>query len=334
MLLAVPVLAGLLGCELPDTRALMHPVEPCVVQLPAPDLPEITAQNVARLGVVGTLCVGDEPGLINALLPIGSDTVASAGRRRPVEIWSIGTGAVQALPDTDDVNGLARSPVADRLYLVADDGRVGVSDLGSRETTWAKAHFGPAWGVAADPEGEGFVTAGRDGVVRRWSGSPPASVAEVRLWASSWCVAMRPDGAEVAACVWSGVRLLDAKTLADRGRIDGDYKSVWSAAWSADGGRLAVGVDRAILSYDEKGEQRLLERASTTVRQVAWSPDGDLIVAGTWRSELLVLDGETGASLHVGDGEQQRVQTVTVSPDGTWIATAGDGGLIRIWGVR
>lgn len=106
----------------------------------------------------------------------------------------------------------------------------------------------------------------------------------------------------------------------------------WQAA-ADPAGRIAVASDGQGVVLDGPGVEAVgLHRG--TVREMAWSPDDSLLALATWDGVVLVLDAATRerlATLPVGGG---RVQTVTRSPDGTWLAAGGDGGVVQIWAPR
>jgi eukaryotic-like serine/threonine-protein kinase len=64
---------------------------------------------------------------------------------------------------------------------------------------------------------------------------------------------------------------------------------------------------------------------------VAFSPDGQRIVSGSYDNTLKVWDAETGQETLTLKGHTATVESVAWSPDGRRIASSSQDGTIRLW---
>jgi WD40 repeat protein len=104
-------------------------------------------------------------------------------------------------------------------------------------------------------------------------------------------------------------------------------------ALSADGKAMAVAVDYAVKLYDlERGRERLLLKGHAgKVSAVAFSPDGQTLMTGSWDETVRLWDVTTGrerANFKWGVG---RVYCVAYAPDGLRLAAGGDLGSVIVW---
>ena len=66
---------------------------------------------------------------------------------------------------------------------------------------------------------------------------------------------------------------------------------------------------------------------------VAFSPQGDLLVAGTTIGEIRVWHATSGFPLHTLQGHSNWVRSVAFSPDGNTLASGSDDQTVRLWEV-
>jgi WD40 repeat protein len=154
-------------------------------------------------------------------------------------------------------------------------------------------------------------------------------------------VAFSPDSKQFASVGWNGVLAFwDRTTGEPNGPPRKTEFRLFSAAFSADGKKLAIGGDSVFLLWDI-GEQRWVKQIDgqqkDRIWSIAFSPDGKLIATGGNRS-LGLWDAKTGSPVMtpvITDPDFKYAVPIDIafSPDGKLLAyRTGDTG-VALWDV-
>jgi WD40 repeat protein len=117
----------------------------------------------------------------------------------------------------------------------------------------------------------------------------------------------------------------------------GHSDSVYSVAFSPDGGTLASGShDNTVKLWDVKDGELLgtLSGHSDWVSCVAFSPDGGILASGSTDNTVKLWDVRTGDVLRTLSGHSNYVYSVAFSPDGKTLASGSRDRTVKLWDVR
>ena len=148
-------------------------------------------------------------------------------------------------------------------------------------------------------------------------------------------VAFSPDGRFLAVTSYHGVHLHDAETLSEmlviptEGRPRGQSFSADGAmlgagsSHSADGARLwQVSDGELVASFRIDRVFSLDKNNREQVQAVALSPDGEVLAAGTYHGQVVLLQLPDGEVVRALGEEHKPVIGVAFSPTGAMVASA------------
>jgi WD40 repeat protein/tRNA A-37 threonylcarbamoyl transferase component Bud32/tetratricopeptide (TPR) repeat protein len=259
--------------------------------------------------------------------------LASASWDGTVRVWDAVAGreALALRGHTGPVTSVAFSPDGSRLASGGADGMVRVWDVATgRQALALRGNAGGFLSVAFSADGTRLASGDSDGTVRVWDAATGRQALTFRGHTGVvWGVAFSPDGSRLASS-GDGVRVWETAT----GRVAvslGGGSLVPSVAFSPDGSRLVASYgDKTVRVWDAAtGREALTLRGHTNlVRCVTFSPDGTHVASTSKDGTVRVWDAATGReALTLRDAGG--VQGVAFSPDGTRLASGGDG--VRVW---
>lgn len=249
---------------------------------------------------------------------------------------------------------LALTASADGRRLAAGSaaGEVLLWDLAeSRLAGRAAAHAGKLTSLVFAPDGGRLLTIGSDRVLRLWSLPTLEKLAEQPIAARSLLrAAWSPDGRQIAVSAWEMdpetrrprgfVLLFDDGRLDSPRRLEAPYPVVAGLVFSPDSVRLAAvtwGEQPVVYDLPTGVPQPLATLAGgmPPLQDVAFSPDGRRLAAGSKDGSILIWDAASRAVERVlsPEGAVHRgwVNSVAFSADGSRLFSASSDETVRVW---
>lgn len=114
--------------------------------------------------------------------------------------------------------------------------------------------------------------------------------------------------------------------------LNQDDTSIRDIALSPDDDILLIGTTIGVYLYDMNSLQNIWgQRTLCSIQSVAYHPEGLMIAAGFDNGQVIVWDTETGKKLYRFHGHNRYVYDLTWSPDGTILASAGWDNSSQVW---
>ncbi|MCP4870498.1 MAG: WD40 repeat domain-containing protein [Proteobacteria bacterium] len=314
----LPLLAALVACSGPP------PVEPT----PAPPTPPVVdASNLQRgpaelpagppktlLPGITALAQGRHIGAITSYAVSADGKLLATGAwDGTVRLWEAGSGELlHVLPDsmTEDIEGIAFSPDGTAVAAVSRNSNGGVWDVATGERKFElRLHEDSCESVVWSPDGTLLATGAWDGTVRLWDAATGAKalVIEDAHTEGIFALAFSPAGTHIASGAQEGTtKLWDIGTGVLSREFPPHDASVYSIAFSPDGTRLATGSrdGSARIHLIETGERTGEYLLGEHVLAVAFSDDGELLLAAGWDGRGKLWDTVAGGLLTHGSGWQ------------------------------
>lgn len=285
-----------------------------------------------------------------------SRTLAVTGSNGVIQLWDVASAQLlgEMRPGHDgDVLAMAFTPDGEELISGGyQDDTIRFWNLASMTQDGASLEAGQTGvsGIAINPDGKTFYTAGADGTLRRWDiptrnplgGALPGDGTALTAMVQS------QDGSILVTGSFGGhVRVWsDARADPVARDLFSSKNAVFALALTPDGATLAAGgPDPPITLWNAAPPPAPLfldlmgmHDAGT---DLAYSPDGMVIATGSYDGEVLLWDRTTGIQhgppLH-GVAETDgvtppRIMTLAFSPDGSLLAAGRADGLLFLWDI-
>jgi WD40 repeat protein len=193
--------------------------------------------------------------------------------------------------------------------------------------------------IAVSPKGNLIVSAGKDGVLRRWDPVSGGSLGEPLRGHRNEVRGLRfsRDGSSIVSASLDGTVRLWNLSMTSEPLVFRHGGEVRCADISPDGRTIASGgTDKTVRLWDTTTGRPLpkpFELHQHTVLSVAFSQDGRRIVSSSDDKTIRVWDVATRTQERAFDLHQSTVRTAEFSPSGDRVVSGGYDRSVRIWDI-
>jgi len=261
-----------------------------------------------------------------------------------IKLWEISTGKeIRTLHGHSSfVNSVAFSPDGKYALSGGGDKTVKLWEVSTgKELRTLVGHPGDVKSVTFSPDGRYALSAGYDTTIKLWK--VPSGV-EIRTFEkkkyysySVTTVAFSPDGRYILAGENNGsIRLWEASTGRELKTLtEGERESIiTSIAFSPDGRyALSGSFDKTVRLWEiSTGRELRTFQKNEKVNSVAFSHDGKYAISGG-NETIKLWEVSTGKEIRTLQEQRAFAVTISFSPDGLYILSAGYDNTIRLWEI-
>ena len=278
---------------------------------------------------------------------------------KTIRLWDADTGKLRQtlIGHQDDVDVVVFGPDGRTLASGSQDNTVRLWDAVTGEhLKTLRGHSSYLISLAFSPDGSILASGSEDDSIRLWNVATGQYIGG--LWeheAGVETLAFSPDGTMLASGSRDDtIRLWDVETREVLHTITEHEDDVWTVAFSPDGKMLASGGSDTVSLWDVAtaaplrtfrkpidpelvvetpaglaGDAPTDNPANAT--SIVFSPDGRVLVSGSYDATIRLWDTATGEQLETLDGHTYSITSVAVSPDGSTIASGSFDGTVLLW---
>ena len=262
---------------------------------------------------------------------------------RMIRLWDAKSGEkMQTLKGhTSSVESVAFSPDGQRLVSGGDQMIKVWNAKNGQELQTLKGHTGSVTSVVFSPDSQRVVSGSWDCTLKLWDAKRGKKQLILEGHTNSVkSVAFSHDGQRIV----SGsddrtLKLWDAKSGQELQTLKGQMEiigGVTSVAFSPIGQQIAGSTGSELWLWAQKNgpKPQTLKGGAYPVSSMAFSPDGQRIVGGSYDDKLRLWDTQSGNLLQTLKGHTDPVNSVAFSPDSQRIVSGSHDETLKLWDAK
>jgi WD40 repeat protein len=245
------------------------------------------------------------------------------------------------LDHSGTVKSLAFSPDSRVLFSggAENDGVIRVWDTltGKRFAIIRRAHKTAVESMLISPDGQTLASCSTDNTINLWNlPTNKFTRSFVGHTSNVLSLALSPNSKILASGGLDGIRLWDFLQQRPLGTLT-RFDSIYTVAISPDGQLLASGDKQGVIKLWDLNSGTLIRTVpkahSAAITKLAFTPDGTALVSSSHDYTIKLWNPNTGDILRTLRGHNNRVNAITINPNGQTLASAGRDG-IKIWNLN
>ena len=260
-----------------------------------------------------------------------------------LNLWSRSGKLIKEFSHGTSVNSVSFSPNGQFIVSGGDNGTIKLWSLEGKEITTLN-HGAAVNNVTFSPDSQFIASAGDDNTVKIWNVNPQS----LKTFQGGSQISFSPDGQLIASvgCFDNATNCTNTMKL---WRSDGTLLKTFEGvssnklpfSFSPDNQLIALVKDNNIIELWSRNLSKIATLShSNPVRSFSFSPDSQVIASAIYNEDTatnmafngdIILWGRDGKKIKTFKGHTAKVNKITFSPDGKFIASASDDKTVKIW---
>ena len=295
-------------------------------------------------------CVAIHPD--SKILATGSGSLLG-GRKGNTALWNIESGELigKAIGHESTVSTIAFNPDGRTFATGSWDGTIRIWETSSqRQVKLFKGHMDHVNGLSFNQHGNCLFSVSEDCTLKFWNTAnsgraiamhsiPPSDSLVATPTLSHFARILEPSTDDKNLPGWPcQIKVHDTRDFSLVGELSlrRERSAREGTSLHPEGKKVALANNSNVEVYDVASGRKLLDLAGPlkSINVVSFSPDGQLIAAGSFDRQIFVWDAITGKRLRIFEGPEGVIDSIALSPNSSFVAAGCSNQTVKIWSLE